>query len=200
VSFSTTAVTVPAGGRRSVAVTITPASGPSRGLYGGYLVISPQGGGEAARVPYAGFVGDYQGFPVLTPTVNGFPWLGKVTDGLIVKGQDGASFSLVEDDVPIVLLHVDHQVRRLRIEVFDANSGKAWHLAFSTEYLSRNSTPTGSFAIGWDGFTVNRRKLNLVPDGDYILVLSIQKALGDDDNPAHWETWTSPRFTLARPD
>ena len=200
VSFSTTAVTVPAGGRRSVAVTITPASGPSRGLYGGYLVISPQGGGEAARVPYAGFVGDYQGFPVLTPTVNGFPWLGKVTDGLIVKGQDGASFSLVEDDVPIVLLHVDHQVRRLRIEVFDANSGKAWHLAFSTEYLSRNSTPTGSFAIGWDGFTVNRRKLNLVPDGDYILVLSIQKALGEDDNPAHWETWTSPRFTLARPD
>ena len=113
---------------------------------------------------------------------------------------DETSYSLVDDDVPIVLLHVDHQIRRLRIEVFDANSGQAWHQAFSTEYLSRNSTANSFFSLGWDGSTANGRRLNVVPNGDYIMVLSIQKALADDNNPAHWERWTSPQFTIARPE
>jgi minor extracellular serine protease Vpr len=29
--------------------------------------------------------------------------------------------------------------------------------------------------------------------------VSVLKALGDESNPAHWETWTSPSFVIARP-
>jgi hypothetical protein len=32
-----------------------------------------------------------------------------------------------------------------------------------------------------------------------VVKVSVLKALGDPDNPAHWETWTSPVITLARP-
>jgi hypothetical protein len=41
--------------------------------------------------------------------------------------------------------------------------------------------------------------VKVVPNGDYIMKLSVLKALGDASNPAHWETWTSPWFTVARP-
>jgi hypothetical protein len=46
---------------------------------------------------------------------------------------------------------------------------------------------------------MNGKKVNVVPDGAYIVEISVQKALGEDDNPDHWETWTSPVITIARP-
>jgi minor extracellular serine protease Vpr len=199
VSFGASTVTVPAGHTTSVAVTITPPSSPVRGLYGGYIVATPQGGGVETRVPYAGFVGDYQGFPVLTPTANGFPWLARLTDGFFVRQDPGAVFTLQGDDVPIFLYHLDHQVRRLRLQVFDAATGRSWHRALDLEYHGRNSSPTAFFAVGWDGLTVNGRRINVVPNGTYVIELSVQKALGDDDNAAHWESWTSPILTIARP-
>jgi minor extracellular serine protease Vpr len=38
-----------------------------------------------------------------------------------------------------------------------------------------------------------------VPDGDYLITIRALKALGDPNNPAHWETWTSPVVTIDRP-
>ena len=58
-------------------------------LYGGYLVLAPQGGGAAMRVPFAGFKGDFQALQVLTPTANGFPWLAKRTGGVFTKQPRG---------------------------------------------------------------------------------------------------------------
>jgi minor extracellular serine protease Vpr len=37
-----------------------------------------------------------------------------------------------------------------------------------------------------------------VPAGTYVVKISALKALGDDDNPADWETVTSPTFTITR--
>ena len=42
-------------------------------------------------------------------------------------------------------------------------------------------------------------KVYTVPDGRYIVKLTVRKALGDDANPAHVETWTSPVITIDRP-
>ena len=33
----------------------------------------------------------------------------------------------------------------------------------------------------------------------YVVTVSVLKALGDENNPAHWETWTSAKITIARP-
>lgn len=200
VSFSSSSVTVPASGTATVDVTITahPLL-PDRSQYGGYIVFTPQGGGQTYHVPYAGFKGDYQSIQALTPTPFGFPWLAKLSAGSYIKQTDGISYTLQGDDIPYILVHLDHQVRRLRLEVFDADTGKAWHRAFDFEYVGRNSTSTSFFALPWDGITTSGKKSYEVPNGDYIMILSVLKALGDESNPAHWESWTSPVFTIARP-
>src|SRR4030067_997110 len=83
-----------------------------------------------------------------------------------------------------------HQARLMRMEVF-STSGKAWHRAYQEPYVPRNSTSTSFFAFPWEGVTTAGNKTYIVPNGDYYIKLSVLKALGDDNNPAHWETWTS---------
>ncbi len=197
-----TAVTLAAGASATVDATITisdPAAAADRRLYGGYLVLTPQGGGQTYRVPYAGFRGDYQSIQVLTPTANGFPWLAKLAAGFFSKQIAGATFTMASGDIPYLLVHLDHQSRRFRVEIVDASSGQSWHRAFDEEYLPRNSTASGFFAFGWDGETLGGNKTYTVPNGTYVLKLSVLKALGDSSGPTHTETWTSPTFNIARP-
>lgn len=201
VAFSAPSVTVPAGGVAQVTVTIT--ANPTladRAIYGGYIVFTPQGGGQKLRVPYAGMKGDYQSVPILTPTQYGFPWLAKVTGTTYYKQVAGAAYTMQNGDIPYLAVHVDHQVRRLRVEVNDAVTGQSWHRAFADEeYLGKNSTATGFWGFAFDGTTVAGKKAYTVPNGQYVMVLSVLKPLGDENNPAHWETWTSPMFVIARP-
>jgi hypothetical protein len=206
VAFSAPSVFVPAGGSASVTVTITPNAGlPDRGLHGGYVVLSPQGGGQTYRVPYVGLKGDYQTVQVLVPTANGFPRLGRTTNGTSFSfNTTGIPYTMAGFDIPFFLVHLDHQSRRVRFEAFDANTGKAWHRISDDEYVTRSSSATSFFAFAWDGTTFTGKGKNAnqhytVPNGQYIVELSVLKALGDESNPAHWETWTSPVITIARP-
>ena len=198
VTYGAASVLVPAGGTATVEVTITPATGPVGGMYGGYLVLTPQGGGQTYRVPYAGFVGDYQSKQVLVPTGSNFPWLARQVGTTFFNQAPGAVFTMQGNDIPYFLAHLDHQSRRLRIEIF-ATGGKNWHRAYEQEYLARNSTATSFFAYPFDGTTVSGKKTWTVPNGTYYAVMSVLKANGDDANPAHWETWASPEFVIARP-
>jgi minor extracellular serine protease Vpr len=199
VAFALPSVTVPAGGAVNVQATITPATGPNYGQYGGYIVFTAQDGGQVYRVPFAGFVGDYQAIPVLTSAGYGFPWLAKLMGGSYYNQATGGTFTMVGADIPYFLIHFDHQSRLMRMEVYDALSGKAWHRAYNETYMPRNSTTTSFFAFAWDGQTFAGNKTYTVPDGQYIVKLSVLKALGDENNPAHWETWTSPVITVDRP-
>ena len=200
VGFSSTSVTVPADSTVTVEATINPATGPLGGMYGGYIVFTPQGGGQVYRVPFAGYIGDYQSIEVLTPGAFGvFPSLGWTPDGeTFYLVPPGFSYSMEGYDVPHFLVHLAHQSRTFRVEVF-AESGRAWHRAYNLEYLPRNSTSGGFFAFGFDGRTFAGRRTWTVPNGTYYAVISVLKANGDDNNPAHWETWTSPLFEIARP-
>jgi minor extracellular serine protease Vpr len=167
VAFSAASVTVPAGGSASVDATINPATGPVSGQYGGYIVFTPQGGGQTYRVPFAGFIGDYQSKQVLTSGGFGFPLLGWSPDG-VNFGVAGAGdvFTMQGFDIPFFLVHLDHQSRLFRVEIF-AQNGKNWHRAYNDEYMPRNSTSTGFFAFPFDGYTFNGNKVNMVPDGTY---------------------------------
>ncbi|HKF69408.1 MAG TPA: S8 family serine peptidase, partial [Vicinamibacterales bacterium] len=200
VSFSAPSITVPSGGQASVDVTITPPTSDNRYLYGGYIEVAPQGGGQVVRVPYAGFTGDYQSIQVMTPTPNGFPWLAKLvgTPPRLVKQTSGESYTLQGNDVPYLLLHLDHESRLLRLSVQDSN-GKDWHRADQEDYLPRNSAATSFFAFTWDGTTSAGNKSYTVPNGQYTVTIAVVKALGDENNPSDVETWTSPLFTIARP-
>jgi minor extracellular serine protease Vpr len=206
VAFSAPSVAVAPGASASFDVTVTAnAALPERSLYGGYVVLTPQGGGDALRVPYAGFKGDYQSTVVLTPTANGFPWLAQlVGPNYQNRNTTGGIYSMVGADIPYFLMHLDHMSRRIRLEAFEAVTGKSWHRVSDDEYVTRNSTPGGFFAFTWDGNTFTGKGKNgsqqyTAPNGQYVVTVSVLKALGDESTPAHWETWTSSTITIARP-
>jgi len=205
VSFSAPSLSVPAGGSATFTATLTAnAALPDRSIYGGYLTLTPQGGGAVYRVPYAGFKGDYQSTVVLTPTANGFPWLAQLVGTNFLNRPNGGTYTLQNGDVPYFLIHLDHLSRILRLEANDAASGKSWHRVSNDEYFTRSGSPSGFFAFSWDGTTFASKGKNdnqwyTVPNGQYRVTVSVLKALGDENNPADWETWTSPVITIARP-
>jgi minor extracellular serine protease Vpr len=216
-TFSSPSVTVAAGGSAAVNVNIQAGGWRDKSLYGGYVVLTPRGGGVTLRVPYVGFFGDYQSLPVLTAANCGLPAVfqlkagssdGCLGPGVSRLGAAGATFTLQGSNFPILLFHLNHQVRRLNIQVFKAD-GSAVHPVFNNvaqqEFLGRNSTATTFFEFDWDGTRSqdngvgNGDHRKAVPNGRYILKLSVLKALGDAGNSADWETFTSPPITLARP-
>ncbi len=214
VEFSATEVTVPAGGYADVTVTIhpEPTGGPFVNVqYGGWITVMPDDGSDVLRVPYGGFLGDYQSLEVLTPGSFGvFPSMGVTADGnLFGLVPDGWVYSMEGFDVPNVLLHLHHQSRMLTIDVYDAKTGQPVHPVFHTfsvdEYLPRNATSGGFFAFPWDGTRLHsegvaKEMRKDVADGEYYVVVTVLKALGDPANPDHWEHWTSTTFVIDRPD
>ncbi len=211
VTFSQNPVTVTAGGTSTVQVTIDADAALAEGtVYGGYIVMTPTAGGSPYRVPFAGYKGDYQAIQPLDG-FNGatFPWLTKLSNGSFFNQPNGATYTLQGDDVPFFLVHFNHPVRRVEFEIVNAASGKRVHPVFSNfeedDYVGRNSTRQQFFAFAWDGTrmhdngkgTPDHRKV--VPNGKYKVNIRALKALGDPANPAHWQVWTSPVVTIARP-
>jgi minor extracellular serine protease Vpr len=206
VAFSSPTVTVPAGGQATVNVSITPApAAPTGELYDGFIMLMSSGGGSELTVPYAGLDGDYQSLLVMTPTVNGFPWLAKQVGNNLVQQGPGTSYTLQGTDVPVLAFHLNIPARKVNVQVENADGSfvqPVFNYAAKLEYLRRNSSPTAFFTFSWDGTRGqdngnNKRKV--VPNGRYMLKLSVLKPLGDESNPADWETFTTPVFTLARP-
>jgi minor extracellular serine protease Vpr len=194
-----------------------------RSVYSGYIAVS--GGDSTYRVPYAGFTGDYQSIQVLASGGCSFPGIfkrGGETEcaaatptapaamlANFTRQAEAATFN-VEDrtDRPVILYHRAHQSRRLEIRALDVATNQSYLVAFS-DYVSRNATNGRSFTDGgfstytWDGkrlFTnasgrVRRMEL---PAGLYKLQVVVTKALAEDGNTAHVETWTSPTINISR--
>lgn len=208
VTFSKDSITVPAHRSAVVTASFAPATYPDQGQYGGYIVLNGSDG-SVLRVPYAGFVGDYQSIQVLAPTPFGLPLL---VDQDFNELPSGGTFTLQNGDLPYLVVHFDHQARIFMIKILNADTGKPIHpifnRAFYTEYFGRNSTSTGYFAIPWDGTRIHSFGFNNsgagdstrpVPNGRYILEIDVLKALGNLFKSADWETWQSPVITIARP-
>ncbi|WP_170319401.1 S8 family serine peptidase [Polyangium spumosum] len=202
-TFSAQSVMVPAHGTATVDVTIEPnADLDERGVYGGFLRFTQAGTNTTLSVPYMGFKGDYQTIVALVPTGQGFPWLSRQTaPSTYGKEEAGAIFSMSgTGNVPYVTVHLEHQVAMLKVEVVEAGPlAKPWGTAYTYTYVGRNADPTGTYSFAWNGTTTMGRNIVKVPNGSYMLKMTVLKALGDASNPAHWETWTSPVFKVERP-
>jgi len=212
-------VTVPAGESATITVQIEP-EGLTQAQYGGYVVLAPTDGEEPLRVPFAGFAGDYQALPLLEDLGDlDLPALATleecdrllgtdcVMNGAWDLAGDDESYTMADGDVPTVLVHLEHPARSVTFTIFAAmpegrgattNSvtpGQA--VAVHTDYVGRDSG--GFTAWTWDGTRTNRDgSRSAVPDGQYVLQVHAVNALGDPDNPAHVETWTTPTFVVDR--
>jgi minor extracellular serine protease Vpr len=210
-----TSVTVPAGGSTTVDVTIAPDATPDRTVYGGWLTFTSSN--ETFRVPYAGFLGDYQSLQILQPGAAGiFPTIGRLTG--VVSATDrtpvhtpvaaGATFTMTAGDVPYVLAHFAHQARKVRVELFNAATNARVGEVLRDEFRERNSRRTGTtndtnsdvyLAFAIDGSIKKGKGREVVADGLYYAVFSVEKALAEGANPAHTERWTSASFRIDRP-
>jgi hypothetical protein len=132
------------------------------------------------RIPYLGFAGDYQahqaiGYGVLFPPV-----------------LDPVVYLVPQDPVRVVV-GTRHQVRMFIVDLFDAQTGVAWHRVGKLEYAEW-------IEATFDGTTSNAgdNRPYTVPDGQYVMRFRALKSLGDPENPAHWEEWVSPPFEIRR--
>jgi len=198
-TFSAQSVMVPANTKVTVDVTVTPNPNlADKGVFGGYVVFTPQGGGTVLRVPYVGLKGDYQSI-VAMPVNTSFPYLAKVVGGNLTKQTAGVTYSMAGGDVPYAVAHFDHAVSRLKIEVVEASSlAKPWGTVLDTSYVGRSAGATSTSSFAFSGKTLMGKKSVTVPNGSYTLKISVLKALGDASNPAHWETWNTPSFVIER--
>jgi subtilisin family serine protease len=200
VAFSKETLFLGVGRPVSVSVTITANPTLADGsIYGGYVVFTPRGGAGTVRVPYAGFKGDYQAIPILTPIGYDLPWLARVEGNNITPFPNGETFTLEGNDIPTLFVHYDHAVRKLRIDAYEAVGQKWVGSVVHADYVARSASANSATDYPWDGTVVFRRKVREVPNGVYVLKLSVLKPLGDSRVANDWETWTSPAITLARP-
>ena len=102
--------------------------------------------------------------------------------------------------MPAFAVHFDHHVQYYEFRITNASNGNPLHPVFSNfdedEFVGRNLSPGNVFVFAWDGTRAhsngNNNLRKVVPDGQYIIQLRVLKALGDENNPAHWETWLLP--------
>jgi minor extracellular serine protease Vpr len=198
VTFSKPSVTVKRRDSERVKVTISPdPTLPDKTLYGGYIVIVPSDGSPTLRVPYSGFKGDYQSLTVLSSAF-GLPL---ITDENL--DDHVGAWSLVDAaNRPNVAYQLIHQARSLDILVVRNSDGAVLGRAAELERLARNGNPGLVFLFSWDGTYLQGtkgNKLRVAADGDYRLRLVAEKPLASKNNPAHFETQTSPVFTIDRP-
>ena len=206
VGFEQSSVMVPAGGTAQVNATVFTAVAQNL-IYGGYITLTSED--STLRVPYAGFLGDYQAINPLSEDAFGgvLPALATLGAGWNLEFQ-GASYTMQDGNIPYFLFNVGHHIERLEFEIVDAASERRVHPVFpyyfSIDYLGRNSTRGTFFAVGWDGTREhsagNSDLFKILPNGDYKMNLRALKANGDRSNPDHWEIWTSPPITIARPE
>jgi subtilisin family serine protease len=180
----------------AIAVTITPPAVVGEWLFGGYIRFTPDDGGPALSVPYLGFLGDYQALSALgTGAPHHFPWLARLV-GTAYHRVTSLTINPAAGERAYILYNLARQARKVRVEVLEAATGRNWGRVLDLDYVGRNSTATAFFVFEWDG---TGRRARPVPAGTYVLRLSVLRPLGDDDNPAHWDTWTSGPITVVRP-
>ncbi|WP_296138029.1 S8 family serine peptidase [uncultured Tessaracoccus sp.] len=208
VAFSADSVTVPAQGTATATVRIGERFTDDQGarlhgaIFGGWITLTSDV--DELVVPFAGLSGDYQALQALDLATMAYA----TEEGLEVA-EPFHRYTMLGDDVPTVVFNLAYPAQALHIDVYRANpdgsKGRKVHANFLnyTSFLDEGRFEEPA-ALPWNGTYQGNNgkngKLRTVADGSYVLELRVLKALGDEANPAHWETWDSTAVTIARGD
>ena len=214
VQFSSATVTVPAGGSADVSVTITaPYVGLANHQYGGYVTFTPVESTAATtlRVPYVGYAGDYvdemgllgywywgTGPDDQPEFVDVDPLLAvEVDDDYEIIEEDGHVFRTRDGEYPVVAPFFGHFPQEMELWAVDQRRGMRYLVA-EEQYLPRSPGLIQRYLFEWDGTARAGAsdKRRPVPSSTYTLEMKLLRAMGDAENPEHWETWQSPSFTV----
>ena len=205
VTFSAASVTVPAGGSATVGVTIVaPPDQFSNGtMYGGYLNFASEQ--ATLRVPYMGFQGDYQAVKGLT---QGALFYVDEKNNLY-RQPANALFVLEDGDLPTIGWNQAYPMQRLEVDLLDGNTllpvFRNANNIITFPGVGRNTSATVFNTFTWDGSFKNAQLENGLPvtktvgNGRYAFRIRALKMLGQESNPAHWETFISVPFFILKP-
>ncbi len=199
VTFTPRRVELRPGRTETVTVTVAPdAELPAGSVFGGIVVAEPEGGGVPLAAAYSGYFGDYLDIPVLA-----HPEYPKLAVEVAEDAETGEveyrdveetdEFSLSGGRLPSALLYLGHQPAALEVAAERADTGEVVQWG-REDFLGRSPGPDDTFVVELSRFA-EEVPGGLEP-GEWILEIRVLKALGDEDDPAHWETWRSPSFTL----
>jgi minor extracellular serine protease Vpr len=221
-------ITVPAHGSASTTVTITEPGWDDFSFYGGHVFFTPtSGSAQQLVVPYAGFVGDYQGVSPIASGNCSLPMLAHVgasTDSITcdtgtpaitgyIGAPTGGTWNQPKSDPVVLLWHLDYQVQELTVTLVDAATGQPVTVGgrnpvlYDVTGVARNSAVNSFSGLVWDGtvsFADNGSKAaqhrRAAPAGTYKLVLTATKVKSfTDSRDNQTQVWTSPAFTLRNP-
>jgi minor extracellular serine protease Vpr len=214
--LSTSSLVVAANATATFDVTITaPAALALHGYFGGYVVLTPNVG-LPLRVPYTGYHGDYQAIKAIPTCAKQFgaactnadfpsAFLSEATfQGIYTT--DGAVFDMSDrDNTPAMAFTRYRPMRRVIVEVVNADGSlvdTVINKVATADYLGRSAFQFSYTVIPLtDGkvFAEKGTGNTVLPNGVYRFKVRGLKALGDENNPAHWEVFTSASFEIARP-
>lgn len=207
VTFDRETLTVPANSSATFEVTIAPPTDvPDATIYGGFVEISPQtGDSNMVRIPFAGFKGDYQDLPIVgtgpfltdtdsTVTVDGDPPTVPIYLEDVEAIDPGRAYSMAGADVPTFAVGLQHQAQRITAEIIPQGT-LSWLGAqpgFAIDLIPR-SRPGEVFIFGLGDFDASG-----LPDGRYVVQLTVLKPAGNISDPSHVEVVTTPHFFINR--
>ncbi len=167
---------------------------PEGGIFSGWIAISDSSGATVAHVPYLGFKGDYQAKTALDPLgIFGLPWLARLEGTWLYKSSsvEIRPNCACDQAYAWILFSLARQPQELRLEIWDPVRKRKMGNAFRGEYLGRSD---GAFEVLlWNGTNDKGRKLEA---GTYEIRLMVLRPLGDPQNPAHWDVWTSGKIKV----
>ncbi|THV40538.1 S8 family serine peptidase [Glycomyces buryatensis] len=198
-TFEPKTVTLYPGQRTTVEVTVTPdAELPDGSVFGGRIVARPEGRGENLAAAYAGYMGDYLDIEVLAHP--DYPRLAvpigedEITGEIDYRDlEPDEKFSIADGPVPTALVYLERQVAAMEVDLENTETGEvvSWG---SEEFVERSPGPDDAAAIDLAQFIEDDP--DALAPGKWRTQVRVLKALGDSENPDHWEHWRSPEFTL----
>ncbi|MFC3493022.1 S8 family serine peptidase [Glycomyces rhizosphaerae] len=199
VTFEPKSLKLYPGESATVQVTVEPSADlPLGSVFGGRITARSTDDGESLTAAYSGYQGDYLAIPVLDHP--DYPKLAAVvgqdpeTHEFDYRDfEDGETFSLTEGPDLAALVFLGHQVAELTISAENTDTGETteWE---PEQYLQRSPGPDDAMGIHLQDLLAEHP--NALEPGHWTLHIKVLKALGDESNPAHWEHWQSPAFTL----
>ncbi|WP_100445178.1 S8 family serine peptidase [Glycomyces xiaoerkulensis] len=198
VTFQPEQVTLRRGRSATVTVTVEPSPDlPDRSVFGGRVVAEPVGGGTELATAYAGYLGDYLDLPILEHP--DYPKLAVAVDQDPDTGEidyrdlnDDETFE-IGGTLPSALVYLGHMPAAMEIDVENADTGEVveWD---REEFLPRSPGPDDTIAIDLSDFDDDRP--GVLEPGRWRIEVRVLSALGDPDDPDHWERWRSAAVEL----
>ncbi|KAL0084583.1 secreted subtilisin-like serine protease [Phycomyces blakesleeanus] len=198
-TFSKTSVTLNAGQKTTVRVTVIPPKVNPKDhiMYGGYIRFKAGNQKTAldVTVPYFGVVGKQRDLPLFDKD---YPYLSDPTGTpVFLKNQTYTYDRSNTKTTPTIVYRLLTPTAKFDVDVLNAKTKKSIGKTLTdSTYIPRNTFATDNFMSGvsWDATYVPSSISDIqdkvpVPSGTYILNLRALKLLGNPKDPKDWETY-----------